>query len=226
MSWFRPKRTEAPAPEPAALPSAPSRPAATGVPDDDDEIPIDVTTGITSAVSPTAATSGARSSASGSGASASGASGSSARASSSGATAAASGSGAATSSGGLEARTTLTDDTTVIGTITTASDLWIAGRIEGDIESGAAVHIAADGAVIGDVVALRVRIDHGGTVEGSVEAGDAAISGKVRGSVSSTGRLAIASSGEVVGDVTAHSLHVDDGATLQGRCTMSRGGTK
>lgn len=221
MSWFRPKRTEAPAPEPAALPSAPSRPAATGVPDDDDEIPIDVTTGITSAVSPTAATSGARSSASGSGAS-----GSSARASSSGATAAASGSGAATSSGGLEARTTLTDDTTVIGTITTASDLWIAGRIEGDIESGAAVHIAADGAVIGDVVALRVRIDHGGTVEGSVEAGDAAISGKVRGSVSSTGRLAIASSGEVVGDVTAHSLHVDDGATLQGRCTMSRGGTK
>lgn len=210
MSWFRSPKP--PTPERSSTPPAEAaRPAATGIPDDDDEIPIDVNTGTSQVVAVAATSSGARPAAT-----------------SSSTSARTSGARPASSTGGgaIEGRTTLTDDTTIVGSITTASDLWIAGRIEGDIESGAAVHIASDGAVVGDVTALRVRVDHGGSIEGSVEAGDAAISGRVKGSVSSTGKLAIASSGEVVGDVTAHSLHVDDGATLQGRCTMTRGGAR
>ena len=106
--------------------------------------------------------------------------------------------------------------------ITTASDLWIAGRLEGDVDSGAAVHISADGIVVGNVSARRIQVDRGGAIEGAVKAGTATISGRVRGAVAATGRLEITSSGEVIGDVTAQNLHVDDGATLQGRCTMSR----
>lgn len=120
--------------------------------------------------------------------------------------------------------TTLTDDTTIIGSITTASDLWIAGRVDGNIQSGAAVNVAVDGSVKGDVVAQRVRVEEGGTVEGTLKTSDALIAGKVRGPIVSSGRLTIAPSGEVIGDVTAGNLRVEDGATLQGRCTMARGG--
>lgn len=120
--------------------------------------------------------------------------------------------------------TTLTDDTTIVGSITTASDLWIAGRVDGNIQSGAAVNIAVDGAVKGDVVAQRVRVEEGGTIEGTVKSNDTLVAGKVRGPIVSSGRLTIAPSGEVIGDVTAGNLRVEDGATLQGRCTMARGG--
>jgi len=120
--------------------------------------------------------------------------------------------------------TTLTDDTTIIGSITTASDLWIAGRVDGNIQSGAAVLVAVDGAVKGDVVAQRVRVEAGGAIEGTVKTSEAMIAGKVRGPVVSSGRLTISPSGEVIGDVTAANLRVEDGATLQGRCTMARGG--
>jgi cytoskeletal protein CcmA (bactofilin family) len=120
--------------------------------------------------------------------------------------------------------TTLTDDTTIVGSITTASDLWIAGRVDGNIQSGAAVNVAVDGAVKGDIIAQRIRVEEGGTVEGTVKTSDALVAGKVRGPIVSSGRLTIAPSGEVIGDVTAGNLRVEDGATLQGRCTMARSG--
>lgn len=196
MSWIRPKRIENPAPvaptAPVTASAVPARSAAVGIPDDDDEIPIDMASGTSPSTSPAPSPGAAVTRA------------------------------AARPAGGGEGRTTLTDDTTVVGTITTASDLWIAGRVDGSIQSGAAVQIAADGAVKGDVNAQRLRVEHGGAIEGAVKTVEATIAGKIRGPVTASGRLAIAASGEVIGDVTAANLHVDDGATLQGRCTMSR----
>ncbi|MBK6919817.1 MAG: polymer-forming cytoskeletal protein [Deltaproteobacteria bacterium] len=118
--------------------------------------------------------------------------------------------------------TRLSEDTTIIGSIATASDLYIAGRIEGDVESGAAIHIGPEAAVVGDISALRVAVDEGGAIEGAVVATDAVIGGLVRGRVTTSGRLAIRSSGRVFGDVSAVAVQVDEGATLQGRCTMTR----
>jgi cytoskeletal protein CcmA (bactofilin family) len=191
MSWIRPKRTDVPAQPPSVAP-APRAPNV-GIPEDDDDLPIEVT-GVSTAA-PSAAASPR----------------------------AAAGGGAQTSASGLDARTTLTDDTTIVGSITTASDLWIAGRLEGNVDSGAAVHVSADGVVVGNVTARRIRVERGGAIEGALKTSEAMISGTVRGPVAASGRLEITSSGEVVGDVTAQNLHVDDGATLQGRCTMSRG---
>ncbi len=116
--------------------------------------------------------------------------------------------------------TRLSADTTVIGGIETASDLWIGGRIEGDIASGGAVHITTAGAVVGCVHATTVRVDPGGGMHGPVVAQTVSISGIVEGSIRAASRLSISSTGRVFGDVSAGSMEIDDGATLQGRCLM------
>jgi cytoskeletal protein CcmA (bactofilin family) len=116
-------------------------------------------------------------------------------------------------------RTVIAIDTTVRGVVTTASDLLVAGQIDGDIESGAAVHVASEGAIAGDITALRVRVDAGAGVDGEIHANDVHIDGRVRGNVAAGGRLALGERAEVIGDVRARTLLVDEGATLQGRCT-------
>src|SRR5262245_49917656 len=128
MSWIRPKRTEParPAPAPSPAPAAPATPAV-GVPQDDEDLPIDLASGAIPVSSTPARASTPQ----------------------------------APASAGT---TTLTDDTTIVGSITTASDLWIAGRVDGNIQSGAAVNVAVDGAIKGDVIAQRVRVEEGGTI--------------------------------------------------------------
>jgi cytoskeletal protein CcmA (bactofilin family) len=116
-------------------------------------------------------------------------------------------------------RTVIAIDTTVKGHVTTASDLFVAGQIDGDVESGAAVHVANEGIVAGDITALRVRVDAGAGVDGEINASDIYIEGRVRGNVAAGGRLELGGSADVIGDVRARTLHVEEGATLQGRCT-------
>ena len=118
--------------------------------------------------------------------------------------------------------TRLGDDTHVTGGVVTASDLGVAGRIEGDISSGATVVVAADGTVVGNVGAVSVRIEPGGAIHGMITADNVSVGGVVQGPIRAAARLAIATSGRVVGDVSATSIQIDDGATLQGRCTMAR----
>jgi len=117
--------------------------------------------------------------------------------------------------------TVIAIDTTVIGHVTTASDLFVAGQIDGDIESGALVHVATEGAIAGDITALRVRIDAGAGVQGEIHANDVHIEGRVRGNVAAGGRLELGERAEVIGDVRARTLFVEEGALLQGRCTTS-----
>lgn len=126
---------------------------------------------------------------------------------------------AAEDSGIGQQRTVISIDTTVKGHVTTASDLFVAGQIDGDVESGAAVHVANEGVISGDVTALRVRVDVGAGVDGEINASDVFIEGRVRGNVAAGGRLELGGSADVIGDVRARTLHVEEGATLQGRCT-------
>lgn len=118
-------------------------------------------------------------------------------------------------------RTVIAIDTTVQGQVTTASDLFVAGQIDGNIESGASVHLATEGSIAGDITALRVHIDTGAGVDGEIHANDVRIDGRVRGNVAAIGRLELGQSAEVVGDVRARTLFVEEGAMLQGRCTTS-----
>lgn len=122
----------------------------------------------------------------------------------------------------VDLRTRFDEGTTVEGGVVTGSPMWVGGRIEGDITSRAAVTVAAQGVVVGNVGAVAVRVEPGGAIHGLVTGGDVSVAGIVQGSIRASARLSIAATGRVVGDVSAAAVQVDDGATLQGRCTMAR----
>lgn len=100
----------------------------------------------------------------------------------------------------------ITEDTTIKGSITTASSLTIAGAIEGDVNAGGEITVLDDALVKGDISGPNVKI-----------------LGKVEGRVSATGRLEISATGQVVGDISVRALHIEEGGTLQGECNMGGG---
>jgi cytoskeletal protein CcmA (bactofilin family) len=97
----------------------------------------------------------------------------------------------------------ITEDTTIKGSVTTASSLTIAGAIEGDVNAGGEIVLLADAVIKGDVSGPNI------TVHGQVE-----------GRVNASGRLLITNTGQVHGDIAVRSLHIDEGGTLQGECHM------
>jgi cytoskeletal protein CcmA (bactofilin family) len=97
----------------------------------------------------------------------------------------------------------ITEDTTIKGSITTASSLTIAGAIEGDINAGGEIAVLADASIKGDVSGPNIKID-----------------GRVEGRISASGRLVIAATGKVYGDISVRSLLIEEGGTLDGQCHM------
>lgn len=99
----------------------------------------------------------------------------------------------------------ITEDTTIKGSITTASSLTIAGAIEGDINAGGEIAVLADASIKGDVSGPNIKID-----------------GRVEGRISASGRLVIAATGKVFGDIAVRSLLIEEGGTLDGQCHMGQ----
>jgi cytoskeletal protein CcmA (bactofilin family) len=97
----------------------------------------------------------------------------------------------------------ITEDTTIRGSLTTASSVTIAGAIEGNVNAGGEIVILGDAVIKGDVSGPNV------TVQGQVE-----------GRINASGRLLITSTGQVHGDIAVRSLLIEEGGTLQGECHM------
>lgn len=97
----------------------------------------------------------------------------------------------------------ITEDTTIKGSITTASSLTVAGAVEGDINAGGEIAVLDDALIRGDVSGPNVRVQ-----------------GKVEGRIVASGRLVITTSGTVMGDISVRSLLIEEGGTLQGECKM------
>ncbi|MBL4683117.1 MAG: polymer-forming cytoskeletal protein [Nannocystaceae bacterium] len=103
----------------------------------------------------------------------------------------------------------ITEDTTIRGSVTTASSLTVAGAIEGDINAGGEVSILEDALVTGDISGPNITI-----------------AGKVEGRITASGRLVIGAVGAVQGDISVRSLLIEEGGTLEGQCKMGTGGSK
>jgi cytoskeletal protein CcmA (bactofilin family) len=87
------------------------------------------------------------------------------------------------------------------GRITSAQDLRIDGRVDGDIEVGDHGLIIGAGAVIGANLVARSIV----------------ISGAVNGNVTASERIDLHPAGSVVGDIRSPRLVVADGATITGK---------
>lgn len=79
----------------------------------------------------------------------------------------------------------------------------IDGKVEGTVESTAAIIIGESGVVIGEV-------------RGS----DVIVVGRVEGNIYASGHLDIGATGKVIGDVTATSFRIETGGTFLGTSRM------
>jgi cytoskeletal protein CcmA (bactofilin family) len=79
----------------------------------------------------------------------------------------------------------------------------IDGKIEGSVESTAAI-------VIGET----------GTVAGDVRGSDVIVVGRVEGNIQASGHLDIRATGKVIGDVSASSFRIETGGTFLGTSRM------
>ena len=94
--------------------------------------------------------------------------------------------------------------TTVEGTLRSAKDLRIEGRVEGEI--------ICDG---------KLTIAEGAVVQARIEAAEVLISGNVQGDVHSHGGLKLLPTAVIRGSSTAARITIEDGATYEGELHMT-----
>ena len=95
---------------------------------------------------------------------------------------------------------------TIEGTLRSAKDLRIEGRVEGEI--------VCDG---------KLTIAEGAVVQARIEAAEVIVSGSVEGDVHSHGQFKLQPSGVIRGSTTAARIAIEDGATYEGELHMTSG---
>jgi cytoskeletal protein CcmA (bactofilin family) len=106
---------------------------------------------------------------------------------------------------GEEITNLLEASTIVTGHLRSERGFRIDGKIEGSVESAAAI-------VIGE----------GGVVTGDVRGTDVIVVGRVDGNVEATGHLDIRATGIVIGDVAAASFRIETGGVFRGMSRMGQ----
>jgi cytoskeletal protein CcmA (bactofilin family) len=130
------------------------------------------------------------------------------------------------------ARTVITRDTRIVGSVTTSSALDIAGTIVGDIVCDADMRVTGriEGSVAANSIEMagsRIKGDvtvkgtafvrQGSVTVGNLTAKTAEINGNVKGDLAIEGAVQILDDAHVVGDVKADVLEITRGAAVQGR---------
>ena len=80
--------------------------------------------------------------------------------------------------------------------------------------------IAIDGQVEGELVAERVVVHEGGTVNATIEGNTVVVAGTVKGDIYARAELEVLPSGVIHGSVTTPSINVRRGGRIDGRCTI------
>ncbi len=109
----------------------------------------------------------------------------------------------------------------VQGDITTAKDLKLNGKIQGNATGG---DVEVSGLqMVGNIVATGVAtMDSSSEVEGDVTAESMTLNGRIWGNVHVSTRLSMESSAVISGHVSAEKLSVDEGAVIQGEILIGK----
>ncbi len=97
----------------------------------------------------------------------------------------------------------ISQGTSILGEITSNSDIRIDGQLEGTIRSESKVVVGASGKVSGDIICAS-----------------ADILGHVDGTITCKDILFLKSTAHVEGDITTNKLVVESGAVFNGNCKM------
>ena len=130
------------------------------------------------------------------------------------------------------ARTIITKDTQINGSLITSSALDIAGTVIGDIQCEADMRIT--GKVEGNVSAQSIEMSgsrikgdvtvkgtayvrQGSVMVGNLQASEAEVNGSIKGDLQIENTVQVLMEAHVVGDVKASILEISKGAAVQGR---------
>jgi cytoskeletal protein CcmA (bactofilin family) len=94
----------------------------------------------------------------------------------------------------------ISKDTVIHGNISSDSDGYIAGTVEGNVDLKA-----------------RLTIEKQGVVHGDIIAGDVLIKGKIKGNVQGSHKVYVAKNAEVEGSIYANEVVVDKEGVVRGR---------
>lgn len=101
--------------------------------------------------------------------------------------------------------TIISQATTIKGDIKLECNIYIAGKVEGNIESTTLITIGDQGEVIGSIKSKKAII--GGVLKGK----------------SDTDELELMAGGRIQGDITTRTLSIEEGSIFEGTSTMKRG---
>ena len=109
--------------------------------------------------------------------------------------------------GATEYKTVIAEDIEITGSINSASDIQLAGKLNGDLTCNGK-------AVIGETA----------TVKGNITANSTSVNGQVHGNVTVKDRIELASTARLTGDIQSKRLSVEDGATFVGKSEVNPAG--
>lgn len=110
--------------------------------------------------------------------------------------------------GSAEIKTIIAEDIEIVGSVKSASDVQLAGKLNGDLTCNG-------NAVIGETA----------TVKGNINANSTTVKGQITGNVSVKDRIELSSTARLNGDIRSKRLSVEDGATFVGKSEVNPTGS-
>ena len=106
-------------------------------------------------------------------------------------------------------KTVIAEDVEIVGSVKCSGDIQLAGKLSGDLVSGAA-------AIITETA----------TIKGNVSVNSTTVMGTINGNISAKDRIELKSSARVTGDIHSKRLTVEDGVTFVGKAEVTPSGPR
>ena len=105
-------------------------------------------------------------------------------------------------------KTVIADDVEIVGSIKSASNVHLAGKLNGDL-------VCSGIATIGETAVIK----------GNIAADSTSIMGQVNGNITAKDRIELKSTARIMGDIKSKRLTVEDGVSFVGKSEVNPTGT-
>jgi len=106
--------------------------------------------------------------------------------------------------GNQNVKTIIAEDVEIVGSVKSASDVHLAGKLNGDLTCQG-----------------QATIGESASIKGNISADSTSISGQVNGNVTAKDRIELKTTARLNGDIRAKRLTVEDGVTFVGKSEVN-----
>ncbi len=123
--------------------------------------------------------------------------------------------------GSLEATNNVKILGTILGNVTSKGEVWVSGKVEGDIFA-ARLNFDAPSTNGNINVTDTTRIAEQSTVNGNINSVNVYVSGTVNGDIIASGHTSLLSTAVVTGNIETGTLEIASGAVINGKIAIKR----